>query len=84
MAKSSRPAGSLNEPAADMGILLDASGAPDLLIAARIRTFLRFTCWWMSKTVNFREGFSDESAHILAHQGGHSGMVSHHSRPNVR
>jgi len=67
-----------------MGILLDASGAPGLLTATRIRTFLHFTCWWTSKTLNFRDGFHIVPAHILAHPGARSGMVSGRSTLNLR
>jgi hypothetical protein len=40
--------------------------------------------WRTSKTVNFRGGFRIEPANILAHQGAHFGVVSHHPSPNVR
>jgi hypothetical protein len=34
--------------------------------------------------LNFRDGFRIEPAHILAHRGGHSGMVSGRSTLNLR
>jgi hypothetical protein len=42
MANSSRPAGSLNELAFDMGILLDASGAPGVFGRGENPYFLAF------------------------------------------
>lgn len=52
--------------------------------AARIRTFSHFTCWRMSKTLNFRDGFCIEPAHILAHRGARSGMIFGRSALNLR